>query len=224
MTLPITTTFAGDSADARLQQYGLNIELLHAPLLLGYEAAASCTPHEPRSLPGTLVWGRAVGRLRDDLVPRGWRADSKANFETIVHPDNRHGIAVVAGTSQTGSGAGGAAPRTRTPKGPATSRAVRVNAQLSLEEMGVAVFPGTGVPLVADEDRETLLLLHYFDPDLGEIRCELSTPAEMGGKHITAWSQRIVLPPLPFDGELTFPIDIDDAPDIDIDVRRRQAD
>src|SRR4051794_31426821 len=157
-----TSAVRGPLADARLAALGVSADEPRDAVLVGYTAAASCTEHDPRTLAGTLAWGKTIGHLRDLMKPRGWRADSASNYETVVHPSNGHAIAVAGGTAETGR-ADGAPPRTRTPKGPATSRAVDRNAQMSLGE-GTSVFSGTAEP-VDDEERVTWLLLHYYDRD-----------------------------------------------------------
>ncbi len=133
-------------------------------------------------------------------------------------------MAIAAGTSQTGI-ADGVPPRTRTPKGRATSRAVKRNAQLQLGH-GTAVFAGAGVVEAEDQNRETWILLHYFDVDAEEIRLELSSPLTMEGKQITVWRERVILPPFDFSTtvEIDFTNDPEDDLAIDIDVPRRRAD
>ncbi len=152
------------------------------------------------------------------MVSRGWTADRTANYEQGVHPSNAHAVALAAGTSQTG--VEGQPPKTRTPKGRATSDAVRRNAQLVLGA-GTDAFAGTGAQTTADKDRETWLLLHYYDKDSKEIRIELSLPLEMQGKHITAWRERILLRPIPFSEDIAIDNELDIGEAIDIDVPRR---
>lgn len=222
MSIP-SSVLTGPMADLRLQQLGLTAAELYECMFTGYSAAATCTDHDPRSLPGTLAWAKGIGHLRDVLKPRGWKADRASNYETAMHPTNAHAVAISSGTSQTGI-ADGPPPRTKTPKGPATSRAVKRNAQLSLGQ-GTGVFAGAAAE-VDDEDRETWILLHYFDTDAEEIRLELSSPLTMEGKQITAWRERIILPPFDFatDVEIDFTTDPEDDLAIDIDVPRRRAD
>lgn len=185
---------------------------LREAIRIGYGHAAGCTNHDPRSLPGTLAWGKGTGHLRDVLKLRGWVADSYSNYETVVHPSNSHAIALAAGTADTGRKA---LPRTKTPKGPATSRAVRRNAQMSF----VGADPAFGYVAVEDEHRTTWLLLHYHDRVADQIRLELSCPDEMTGKQVTGWSERIPLEPVPFATDVE--IDNEDDVDIDVDVSRR---
>jgi hypothetical protein len=202
-------------ARQRLGDLNLTEQDLREAIRIGYGHAAGCTNHDPCSLPGTLAWGKGTGHLRDILKLRGWTADSLSNFETVVHPSNSHAVALAAGTADTGRRGG--LPRTRTPKGPATSRVVRRNAQLSF----VGNDPAFGDAPVADKDRATWLLLHHYDKDAGEIRLELSWPAEMSGKQVTGWRERILLVAVPFSSDVEIPIDDEDDIDIDVDVSRR---
>jgi hypothetical protein len=165
-----------------------------------------------------LVWGKGIGHLRDLKRPHDWRAARHSNYETTVHPTGTHQIALAAGTSQTGIAAG-PPPRTRTPKGPATSRVVQRNRQLSLG-LGTDVFAGPGVESFAEHDRATYLLLHFLSSDDEEIRAELSRPEAMEGKHITEWRERIMLPRLPFTDDVEL-IDEEPIDEIDVDVRRK---
>lgn len=164
-------------------------------MLVGYTAAADCTDHEPRTFVGMMPWGRGLGHLRDLTAPRGWRADRIDNYETAAHPSNLHCVAICSGSPGTGRVTG--MPRSRNPKGKMTKRMVERNAQLSLGH-GNDVFAGTGEPVIEDKDRETWLLLHYYDREKEEIRFELSCPSEMTGKQITDWRERIIIGPVPF--------------------------
>ncbi len=188
---------------------------LREAIQIGYGHAAGCTNHDPRSLPGTLAWGKGTGHLRDVLKVRGWTADSCSNYETVVHPSNSHGIALAAGTADTGRRDG--SPRTKTPKGPATSRAVMRNAQMSFagEDPAFGDAPGE------NSDRATWLLLHYHDRAAEEIRLELSCPDEMSGQQVTGWRERILLDAVPFSTDVEIPIEDDTDIDIDVDVSRR---
>jgi hypothetical protein len=71
------------------------------------------------------------------------------------------------------------------------------------------------------DGNQTWILMHHTDTARGEIRFELSLPAEIGsdGK-ITSWSERIVLGSIPFDDDLTEILE-PSGPDIDIEIRRK---
>ncbi len=214
MSIP-SSVLSKEAGIDRLARLGVTANDLRESLHAGYSYAAGCTGHDPRSLPGILAWGKGIGHLRDVMKTRGWTADSTSNYETVVHPTNAHAIALASGTPETGRADG--TPRTKTPKGPATSRVVKQNQQLSF----AGADPAFGDALVDDKDRETWVLLHYYDREAEEIRCELSCPSEMTGKQVTGWRDRIMLDPMPFSADLEIDVDGDDAGEIDIDVSRR---
>lgn len=211
MSVPFVA-IEGEPARSRLQQLDLRVEELREAVEVGYACAADCTDHDPLSLPGIMAWGKTLGHLRDLTCLRGWTADRDANYETTAHPTNSHRVAVTAANPDTGRP--DATPRTRTPKGPATSRAVRRNAQLQIVGLVTPALPEDG-------DRELWMLLHYFDRDAGEIRIELSCPRTMEGPQITAWRERIIIEPVPAELDIPVDHDEDDEDDIDIDVSRK---
>ena len=218
MAIP-SSIITGAVADLRLRQIGLAVEDIHESVRGGYAAAAGCTEHDPRSLPGMLIWGKGIGYLRDRTKPRGWRADRCMNYETAVHPSNSHAVTIAAGDSATGLTDAGP-PRTKRPKGPATVLAVKQNnTQLQLGH-GTDVFGRIGRD-TDDEKRLTWLLLHYFDPKSSEIRLELSCPLAMTGAFITTWRERIILPPVAFGADLQIAFDDEEDEPIDIDVQRK---
>jgi hypothetical protein len=216
MAVPSSILLDADGV-RRLQQLGLSSEVLRESARIGHGHAAGCTDHDPRSLPGTLAWGKGTGHLRDELKPDGWTPDRQENFETVVHPSNSHAVALAAGTSQTGRREG-PPPRTKTPRGPATSRAVDANKQLSFAGSD----PAFGPAHADGDERETWLLLHYHDQPAGEVRLELSCPDEMTGKQVTGWSERIILESVPLSTELDLAPDVDEDLEIDVNVTRRE--
>jgi len=219
VTIPLSA-IEGQNATSRLLQLDLSASELQQVVLVGYTAAADCTDHEPRTFVGMMPWGRGLGHLRDLTAPRGWRADRIDNYETAAHSANSHCVAISSGSPDTGRVKG--MPRTRNRKGKMTRRMVERNRQLPLGH-GTDVFAGTREAVIDDEDRETWLLLHYYDRENEEIRLELSCPSEMTGKQITDWRERILIDPVVFNGEIDADIEDIDAPElaIDIDVARR---
>ena len=216
-----TTVLVGSAAELRLQELGLRVDAVRRPLESGYSHAADCTANDPRGTAGYLVWAKGTGDLRDRLAALGWQAMREENFETTIHPGLTHQIALSAGTSQTGVSTG-PPPRTLRPRGTMTSRAVRRNRPPTLDQ-GTGVFSAPGVqgPPEPTTDPLTYFLLHYFNEESEEMQSELSLPDDMEGKHITHWSERIILPAFPFDDGIAIPIDPDE--DIDVQVRRRAS-
>jgi hypothetical protein len=206
MSIP-TTALDPVAAAQRLMGLDLREPEFRDAISIGYEHASTCTGLHPLSLAGIEAWGWSLGHLRLQLAARGWTIDRKGNFETVVDPSGTVAIAVAAGDS--GTGDRNANSRTRTPRGPATQRAVRGN-QLNFFSSGHE-----------SDHVQTWLLLHYLDPKAEEIRLELALPREMAGKVIEAWAERIILEPIPFDGQVEIDVTIEPDPQIDVDVRRR---
>lgn len=211
-TIP-SSALPDDEGHERLATLGGGItpDALREAMHRGYTHAASCTSNDPVIMPGVTIWGKGTGALRDLQKPRGWMPKRTENLELTVSPDKRVALIVAAGTS--GVGRRDLRPRTRTPKGPATGRVIQQNEQLRF----------AGDPAFEEDEGkwQTWLLLHYYDKNTGEIRIELSCPAEMMGKQVTAWRERILLKPVEFATELD--LDIEDEPDddIDVDITRR---
>lgn len=195
----------------RLRDLEAPPDILARAVDAGFQAAAGCTGHHPLNFAGIVTWADAIRELRDLLVPRGWKAADTRGFPTVVHPSDKHQIAVVGGTRDTGRHDG--IPRTRRPKGIVAELAIADN-QLSLDPAG-AVF---GISY-ADPVVQTYFLLHYADPIADEIRLELSLPAEMHKGVVTGWNERLILEPLR--GTRDVPIEAPSEVPIDIDVTRR---
>jgi len=219
MTIP-TAVLEGFDAHRRLDDLGVHQSELRDSLLHGYGYAASCTGHNPLTLPGTMAWGFTIGALRDLLIPQSWTLGRFNNFETVIHPTRAHAIAVTSGNSHAGDRT--ATPRTRYRKGETMLLVVTGNTQMSFAAVSddVALIPDASDPSAM----HTWLLLHYHDRLAEQIRAELSLPNHMENGWITGWAERIMLDPMDFSTGIAInPADDDDPGDdtIDIDVSRR---
>jgi hypothetical protein len=205
----------GDAVEVagRLHDLGVSQSVLQEALQTGLRHAFACTRHDPPSLPGILAWGKTVRHLRDRLVPAGWEISNASNYATVIHPGGGFAIAVAAGNVHTG--VGDANPSTRAEKGPATRSAVQEN-QLTFFDVRES-FP----PPRREPGKQTWLLLHYADEEAGEIRAELSLPADMTDDgYVADWRERIILEPVPF-GQATLPREGGDSGEIDIEIEPR---
>jgi hypothetical protein len=219
MTIP-TAVLDGFDAERRLDELSVQEFELRDALLYGYGYAASCTSHNPRTLPGTMAWGFTIGALRDILVDRDWGIGRFNNFETVIHPSRSHAVAVTSGNAQAGDRT--ATPRTRYRKGETMALAVSANTQMSF-----AVLSDDDAFARDESDprrMRTWLLLHYHDRGVEQIRAELSLPSHMENGWITGWAERIILRPTDFSTSITIaPGDDggDGGDEIEIDVTRR---
>ena len=183
-----TATIYVRSADvtAQLNELGLKREDLLEAVHFGSTYAAECTRHDPSSMAGTLLWGKTVRKLRDQLILAGWDVSDKRNLPLTVHPSGKWAIGVAAGDEHTGIP--DKTPSTRYDRGPATRRVVSIN------QLSFAALSADFAKLDAAVIKQTWFLLHYWDNDTDEIRVELSLPAEMAPDgFVIQWKERIIL-------------------------------
>lgn len=217
MTIP-SVVLQGFDAEQRLYDLGLRADRLRGALEYGYGYAATCTRHNPLTLPGTMAWGFTIGALRDDLVNDGWTVGRERNLETVVHPSGSHGVLVASGNSHAGNPDGEL--RTRYRKGDATALVVTQNSQMALGAMASNEADARLLSDASPQGRQTWLLLHRLDSAHEVIRAELSLPDYIEHGWITGWRERIMLDPIDFSTDVDMGTeDADD--DIDITVVRR---
>lgn len=201
------------TVSVRLSELSLNEPALREAILQAHLQRSRLTANHPKIFPGLEMWGWAVASLGDQLRPLGWIRVDVGNFPLTVHEELGLAIAIAAGDEATGIAS--AVPSNRSKKGRNTIDAVETNQQFDLFD---GYIPR---PEQDSDDHQTWVLLHHTDPVKKEIRIELSRPSEIGddGK-ISAWSERILLSSLPFDGD-ALEIIPPSGPDILIDVRRK---
>jgi hypothetical protein len=87
------------------------------------------------------------------------------------------------------------------------------------EQEDIEEFSGTLI-----DSTKTYVFLYYFDLGAQEVRCELSLPSAMSGINghtkISAWSERIILPAVPFSSAVEIP-EKEFNEEIDIVVSRK---
>jgi len=204
------------AAPDRLAELGLTVELVERVLRRADAEASMCTPLDPPIMEGLTRWGRANRYLREELVPAGWRYDNPRNLPRTIHPGGE--FAIVAATGDDLTGLAGLLPRTKYRKGEATARAVQVNGQLALDfgDFDRRLSDGSG----DDGDLLTWLLLFHAGED--GFRVELSLPDAIDDGKITSWAERIILPFLPRDAEVSVgPAQARPGGDVVVAVSRR---
>ncbi len=202
---------------SRLAELGLQEEPLKDAVRRGQLAFLNCTPNHPPPFPGMSAWAETVCALREYLIPAGWQRSNDNNYALSV--DRAGQVAIAVATGNDGTGRADATPSTNARKGPSTSDAIAAN-QLRFSFMDQPV-PPRGAPAAAGSGRATwILLIHRAT---GEVRCEISLPISIGEDgHIDAWRERILLGPIPLDGELAEAVPAPPSlPDIDVSIRRR---
>jgi hypothetical protein len=178
---------AADEAVGRLAELGLSADLLERVVRRADAEAAFCTAFDPPIMEGLTRWARTNRFLREELVPLGWRFDNPRNLPRTIHP--RGQFAIVATTGDDVTGLAGLLPAPKYAKGYATTRAVEVNEQLTLD------FGDFDRSLPPHDHLLTWLLLFRADDD--GFHVELSLPDRIDDGRITRWAERILLPVFP---------------------------
>jgi len=206
---------------ARLDELGVTEEILRQAVQRGTAAFNSCTANHPRQSAGFYAWAETVSALRELLNPLNWRREDDNNLPFVVNGSGT--IALIVATGDEATGRPEELPCTNSSKGPRTADAVAINqAQYEL-------FPD--IRLQSEDleringrmGRMTWLLLMHRDPQVDEVRCELSRPINMTVEgRVSGWAERIILSSMPFLGSGADIVpDVPKSPEIDVRVKRR---
>lgn len=177
-----------DEAVGRLAELGLSIDLVERVVRQADAEASFCTLLDPPIMEGLTRWARTNRFLREELIPLGWRFDNPRNLPRTIHPGGQ--FAIVATTGDDVTGLADLLPTPKYAKGYATTRAVEVNEQLTLD---FGDFDLAGLP-PRDHLLTWLLLFHSADDG---FHVELSLPDRIDDGRITSWAERIILPVFP---------------------------
>ena len=179
-----------DEAIDRLAELGLSLDLVERVVRQADAEASFCTPLDPPIMEGLTRWARTNRFLREELIPLGWRFDNPRNLPRTIHPGGQ--FAIVATTGDDVTGLADLLPAPKYAKGYATTHAVEVNEQLTLDfgDFGLAGLPPR------DHLLTWLLLFHSADDG---FHVELSLPDRIDDGRITSWAERIILPVFPRD-------------------------
>jgi hypothetical protein len=192
MTAQVLTA---DQAAGRLAELGLSIGLVERVVRRADAEAAFCTPFDPPIMEGLTRWARTNRFLREELVPLGWGFDNPRNLPRTIHPGGQFAIVAITGDDVTGLA--GLLPGPKYARGYATTRAVEVNGQLTLDFGDFE--PGSLPP--RDHLLTWLLLFRITDDG---FHVELSLPDRIDDGRITRWAERVILPVFPR-GEIRVP-------------------
>ncbi|MEV6527222.1 hypothetical protein AB0M43_35355 [Longispora sp. NPDC051575] len=205
-------------AGRRLAELGLDSELLTTILLAADAEARLYTELDPPGMSGMARYSRTVRGLRQALLPQGWSFDNVMNQARTLSPDQDVAIIATLGDINAGNPDPGVVPTQQHPKGQATTRAVECNGQLSLLDL-----PELHWAPPAISGTTTWVLLYH--PTEERITAELSLPEMVGERgRITAWRERIVLPDIMLEPEITLAMHSELPGDmLDIPVERRSA-
>lgn len=206
----------GLAAERRLGELGLSAGTIHRAALHGNAARREVTALHPAAYAGVRMQAEIFGELAHQLVPHGWTKPPRMDdmLERVHSPDQSIAIGVNSGSSSVGDE--NAHPDTRRPRGSAGQVAVSANQGILFR---------LEAPKPTDEFLSYLLLFNVIpDEQHGpeRIALEVSLPREEKAGHITAWEERIIVPP----AEPTQPRPVSEAPTpphVDVPIERRDA-
>lgn len=207
-----TTVLVGDGALRRLAELGVRLERITAALDAGDLAARQADEFSPVTAAGTLRWIETVHTLRAGLCADGWALNDDRNSPRVVDATGRTAIVPVSGTAATGRE--DEEPRPARRRGPASSRAVRINGQLELN------LPALIADMAAEKSgRVSTWFLLYYRSEEDELRAELSLPVVVTDEGaVTGWRERLLLPARTFGAEVRTPDDAGGDDDVDFDI------
>ncbi len=177
---------------ARLAELDLSVEVIATALRRADSAADGCNELDPPILQGLLRWARTTRYLREQLIGAGWSYDNPRNLARTIHPSGEFAVVIATGDDRTGRPDVASGPRH--PRGYATEQAVSANTQLSFDFGSLLQVTRTGQAGGGDPLRTWLLL---FSSDEHDFHVEVSMPEAYEDGRITAWTERILLPPIP---------------------------
>lgn len=218
MTVIINSSFESND-EKRLNAFDLSTEIFHNGLRPGASRAANRSSLALESTPGTDIYHDGMENLHRILKPLGWRMVPVDQQPRLVHPEG-----LVSFTISSGINVGSANMRTlRTrKKGPSTRNSLATphfSPTLyddSDEEMAARLAQA------ASEAPFYFLLCERVTQAGNGLLLEFSEPAGMTeGGSVNAWKDRIAVPFLTLDGDLSVFHDPEDGEPIDVSVEPR---
>ena len=204
--------------NTRLADFGLTTAELHRVLEASHLARVSCTENDAQFIPGTDAWSRALRRLREILIPMGWKRLNLGNYSLTV--SELYGVNLIVATGDDSTGLElPFNPSTNSTKGLLTEIAVNLNA----ENQG-SLFGGFNEHKIRKYQRllqhPTWVFLIYITDELA--RGELSLPdTHSTGKQLNDWKERILIPEISFDPGTVKSADDYMGPEAEVKISRK---
>ncbi|MGD8173883.1 hypothetical protein ACQEXU_19770 [Vibrio sp. TRT 21S02] len=186
---------------------GISTQVFTDAILSGIAQYNSVNKFHPITAGGSRAWEEIVASFRQMVVDQciGWKSIHRDGMAQLVNAEQQLTIVVTSGDSNTGLD-NDVQPRTRNQKGQATKNIVEANYPLFED---VATIDRT----ISNADgHQTWVFLYAIDKDKSEVRFELSLPTETqlsgakGRLKISQWSQRFLFEAVPFEGQITKPM------------------
>ncbi|MDE1479431.1 hypothetical protein KKJ01_14610 [Xenorhabdus bovienii] len=187
--------FFGDESVTNVTKSGIADEALRAAIDDGLLEIRRSTELDAKTDPGSRAWGAVIRGLRRELLTN----DNEWSFSFVKGLNLTHNkakglnIIVMSGDKYTGLLDG--SPKSKNPKGAATSTLVGENYDFFYEQ-------DTVVQISDIDPTINYVFLYFFDFGKKEVRYELSIPIGMTGSaektRIAAWKERNIFQAIPF--------------------------
>lgn len=194
---------------AKLKSMGLSVEDFTFAISRAIYESRRSSPLHPRTCAMTRAWEEVVAAFRESVLSgaKGWNYTFDSGLEYTINSELGLSIIATSGNKDTGIIEG--FPKTKNAKGSATENVISRNLGLfgddeeqECEELECSAH-------ISVDSTQTFVFLYYFDFSAHEVRCELSKPSAMSGfnghNKISSWSERIILPAVPFSAAIETP-------------------
>ncbi|WP_353614058.1 hypothetical protein [Mangrovibacter phragmitis] len=213
---------------AKLKSMGLSVDNFTFAISRAIYESRRSSPLHPRTSAMTRAWEEVVAAFRESVISelKGWNYTFDSGLEYTINSERGLSIIATSGNKDTGILEG--FPKTKNAKGSATEDVISRNLGLFGEDDDdddeyESEEPEDSIPISIDST-QTFVFLYYFDLGAQEVRCELSKPSAMSGfngqNKISSWSERIILPSVPFSAAIETP-EKEFNEEIDIVVSRK---
>jgi len=209
---------------AKLKSMGLSVEDFTFAISRAIYESRRSSPLHPRTCAMTRAWEEVVAAFRESVLSglKGWNYTFDSGLEYTINSELGLSIIATSGNKDTGIIEG--FPKTKNAKGSATENVISRNLGLFDDDEDQESEEPECSTRISIDSTKTFVFLYYFDFGVQEVRCELSKPSAMSGfnghNKISSWSERIILPAVPFSAAIDMP-EKEFNEEIDIVVSRK---
>lgn len=172
----------------RLRDLGLKREQVVSIAHAMIEGRDNTTMNDPSSTPGFFSWSYGTRKLREELLPHGWKRAEIAGVPLVFHEDKKVSISVM--NTDRGTGLENSFPQPCNRKGPATRRAVDENQMEFLQILKESLNSNSS----SDAPNSGIFRWYLCVYQEGDIkRAELSCPIETSEGYFSAFRERIII-------------------------------
>lgn len=193
----------------KLKSMGLMVEDFTFAISRAIYESRRSSPLHPRTSSMTRAWEEVVAAFRESVLSglKGWNYTFDSGLEYTINSELGLSIIATSGNKDTGIIEG--FPKTKNAKGSATEDVISRNLGLFGDDEEQESEKPECPTSISIDSTQTFVFLYYFDFGVQEVRCELSKPSAMSGfnghNKISSWSERIILPAVPFSAAIETP-------------------